>query len=321
MFVSLRRFSTLTTAAITAAALATSAFALDTVKFMVPGPTGGGYDQTARILGKALIEATVAKAVTFENKGGAGGTLGLAQFANSTKGDPNALLIVGAVMVGAVVQNKPQITLEKVTPIARLFSEYNVIAVRNSSTHKTLEDLLVEFKANPSNVKWGGGSKGSVDHIGIAELAGKLNIPIDKVNYIAFGGGGEAVAATLGGHITAITGGYAELSKYIESGQFRVLAVGSPSRMAGVDAPTLKERGLDMTIGNWRGVYGAANLTPAQRQEVTEAVLAATGTKVWKESLQANAWLPSFISGDDFAEFVEDEHSRLRDMLSEVGLL
>lgn len=319
MFVSLRQFSILTATVLTL--LTASAFALDTVKFMVPGPTGGGYDQTARILGKALIEAKAAKAVTFENKGGAGGTLGLAQFANSTKGDPNALLIVGAVMVGAVAQNKPPITLEHVTPIARLFNEYNVIAVRNASTYKTLDDLLAEFRANPSNLKWGGGSKGSVDHIGIAELAGKLNIPIDKVNYIAFGGGGEAVAATLGGHVTAITGGYAELSKYIESGQFRVLAVGSPTRIAGVDAPTLKEQGLDMTIGNWRGVYGAANLTPAQRQEVTDAVLAATNTKVWKESLQANAWLPTFISGDEFARFVEDEHSRLRDMLIKVGLL
>ncbi|GAB3386422.1 tripartite tricarboxylate transporter substrate binding protein [Azotobacter armeniacus] len=321
MFVSFRRFSAFTTAAITAAALATSAFALDTVKFMVPGPAGGGYDQTARIFGKALIEAKAAKAVTFENKGGAGGTLGLAQFANSTKGNPNALLIVGAVMVGAVAQNKPPITLEHVTPIARLFNEYNVIAVRKASPNKTLDDLLAEFKANPSSVKWGGGSRGSVDHIGIAELAGKLNIPIDKVNYIPFGGGGEAVAATLGGHITAITGGYAELSPYIESGQFRVLAVGSPTRIAGVDAPTLKERGLDMTIDNWRGVYGAADLTPAQRQEVTDAVLAATNTKVWKENLQANVWLPSFISGDDFAKFVEDEHSRLRDMLIKVGLL
>ncbi|TBW11873.1 tripartite tricarboxylate transporter substrate binding protein [Azotobacter chroococcum subsp. isscasi] len=319
MFVSLRRFGALTVTALSL--LATSALALDTAKFMVPGPSGGGYDQTARLLGKALIEAKAARAVTFENKGGAGGTLGLAQFANSTRGNPNALLIVGAVMVGAVVQNRPPITLEHVTPIARLFHEYNVIAVRSASPHKTLDDLLTEFKANPSSVKWAGGSKGSVDHIGIAELAGKLNIPIDKVNYIAFGGGGEAVAATLGGHVTAITGGYAELAKYIESGQFRVLAVGSPSRIAGVDAPTLKERGLDMTIDNWRGVYGAAGLTPAQRQEVTDAVLAATNTEAWKESLQANAWLPSVISGDDFAKFVEDEHSRLRDMLIKAGLL
>lgn len=321
MFASFRRLSTYTAVALTAAALATPAFALDTVKFMAPGSTGGGYDQTARTLGKALIEAKVAKTATFENKGGAGGTLGLAQFANSTKGDPNALIVIGAVMVGGVVQNKPQITLENVTPIARLFTEYNVIAVRKESTHKTLADLLAEFKAKPSSVKWGGGSKGSVDHIGIAELAGKLNVPVDKVNYIAFGGGGEVVAATLGGHITAITGGYAELSKYIESGQFRVLAVGSPTRIAGINAPTLKEQGLDMTIGNWRGVYGAANLTPAHRKELTDAVMAATRTKVWKDNLQTNAWSPNVTTGDDFAKFVDDEHARLRAMLVKVGLL
>lgn len=321
MFASFRRFSACTAAAITAVALTAPAFALDTVKFMAPGSTGGGYDQTARLLGKALIEAKVAKTATFENKGGAGGTLGLAQFANSTKGDPNALIVIGAVMVGGVVQNKPQITLANVTPIAQLFTEYNVIAVRKDSQQKTLGDLLAEFKANPSSVKWGGGSKGSVDHIGIAELASRLNIPVDKVNYIAFGGGGEVVAATLGGHITAITGGYAELSKYIESGQFRVLAVGSPTRIAGVNAPTLKELGLDMTIGNWRGVYGAANLTPAHRKELTDAVVAATRTKVWKDSLQTNAWSPNVMTGDDFAKFVDDEHARLRAMLLKVGLL
>ena len=86
MFALFRRFSRCMAIAITAAALATPALALDTVKFMAPGSVGGGYDQTARELGKAMIEAKVAKSVTFENKGGAGGTLGLAQFANSTKG-------------------------------------------------------------------------------------------------------------------------------------------------------------------------------------------------------------------------------------------
>ena len=249
--------------ALAIAAIAAPAFALDNVKFMAPGSTGGGYDQTARTLGKALIEAKLAKGATFENKNGAGGTLGLAQFANGTKGDVNALMVMGAVMVGGVVQNKPQITLSNITPVARLFTEYNVIAVRKDSPHKSLQDLLKDFKTNPASVKWGGGSKGSVDHIGIAQIASNVGVPVDKMNYIAFGGGGEVVAATLGGHITAITGGYAELSKYIESGQFRVLAVGSPTRLAGVNAPTLKEQGLDMTIGNWRGVYGAAGVTPA----------------------------------------------------------
>jgi putative tricarboxylic transport membrane protein len=307
--------------AITAAALTTPAFALDTVKFMAPGSVGGGYDQTARDLGKALIEAKAAKAVTFENKGGAGGTLGLAQFANSTKGDPNALLVVGAIMVAGIEQNKPQITLKDVTPIARLFTEYNVIAVRKESEFKTLEDLLKAFKEKPSSITWGGGSKGSIDHIGIADLAGKMDIPVNKVNYVAFAGGGEVVAQVLGGQIKVITGGYAELGQYIKNGQFRVLAIGAPERVEGIDAPTLKEKGYDVIIGNWRGVYGAANLTPEQRKEVTDAVLAAAKSKVWQDNVKTNAWSPSILTGDEFGKFVDAEHVRLHAMLVEVGLI
>nr|WP_314530682.1 tripartite tricarboxylate transporter substrate-binding protein [uncultured Pseudomonas sp.] len=306
---------------LTTAVLATPAFALDTVKFMAPGSVGGGYDQTARILGKAMVEAGTAKSVTFENKGGAGGTLGLAQFANSTKGDPNALLVVGAIMVAGIEQNKAQISLKDVTPIARLFTEYNVLAVRKESPYKTLDDLIKEFKAKPTSVTFGGGSKGSIDHIGIAELAGKLDIPVNKVNYVAFAGGGEVVAQALGGQIKVITGGYAELGQYIKNGQFRVLAIGAPNRVEGIDAPTLKESGYDVTIGNWRGVYGGANLTAEQRTQVTEAVVAATKSKVWQDNVQTNAWSPSILTGDEFGKFVEEEHVRLRAMLVKVGLL
>ncbi|MEJ8848447.1 Bug family tripartite tricarboxylate transporter substrate binding protein [Variovorax rhizosphaerae] len=308
-------------AVVTAFATMVSAHALETVRFMAPGSPGGGYDQTARTLGKALQEAGVAKSAMYDNKNGAGGTIGLAQFANGSKGDVNALCVMGAIMVTGIVQNKPQITLANVTPIARLYTEYNVIAVRKDSPHKTFADLMADFKKNPSSVKWGGGSKGSVDHIGTAELAAAAGVPIARLNYIPFGGGGEVVSATLGGHISAITGGYAELSKYIEGGQFRVIAVGSPTRMPGVDAPTLKEAGYDIQIGNWRGVYGAANLTPAQRKELTDAVLAATKTKGWQEAVKANAWSPSVITGDDFAKFVDEEHTRLRAVMTTVGLI
>ncbi|EJM21524.1 hypothetical protein PMI22_01875 [Pseudomonas sp. GM21] len=321
MFALFRRLNFAAAVAITAAALSTPAMALDTVKFMAPGSVGGGYDQTARELGKAMIEAKVAKSATFENKGGAGGTLGLAQFANSTKGEVGALLVVGAIMVAGIEQNKPQITLKDVTPIARLFTEYNVIAVRKESDFKTLEDLLKAFKDKPTSITWGGGSKGSVDHIGIAELAGKMDVPVNKVNYVAFGGGGEVVAQALGGQLKVITGGYAELGQYIKSGQFRVLAIGAPERVAGIDAPTLKEKGYDVIIGNWRGVYGAAGLSPEQRQELTDAVVTATKTQSWQDNLNTNAWSPSVLTGDAFGKFVDEEHVRLRAMLVNVGLL
>jgi putative tricarboxylic transport membrane protein len=321
MFALFRRFNYVAAVAITAAALSTPAMALDTVKFMAPGSVGGGYDQTARELGKALIEAKVAKSATFENKGGAGGTLGLAQFANSTKGERDALLVVGAIMVAGIEQNKPQITLKDVTPIARLFTEYNVIAVRKESDFKTLEDLLKAFKDKPTSITWGGGSKGSVDHIGIAELAGKMDIPVNKVNYVAFAGGGEVVAQALGGQIKVITGGYAELGQYIKNGQFRVLAIGAPERVPGIDAPTLKEKGYDVIIGNWRGVYGAADLSPEQRKELTDAVVTASNSQSWKDNIQTNAWSPSVLTGDEFGKFVDEEHVRLHAMLVKVGLL
>jgi putative tricarboxylic transport membrane protein len=320
MLTSLRRALSFAAAA-AAFSLTTPVHALDTVKFMAPGSVGGGYDQTARILGKALIEAGAAKSVTFENKGGAGGTLGLAQFANSTKGDPNSLLVVGAIMVTAVEQNKPQITLKAVTPIARLFTEYNVFAVRKDSKYQTLKALLTDFQAKPLSIRWGGGSKGSIDHIGVAELAGKMGIAVNKVNYVAYAGGGEVVAATLGGSIDVITGGYAELAPYVQSQQLRLLAIGAPERVPGIDAPTLKAEGYDVIIGNWRGVYGAANLTPEQRQQVTDAVLAASNSKVWQDNVKINAWSPSVLTGDDFGKFVDEEHERLRAMLVKVGLL
>lgn len=304
--------------AITAAA---PAMALDVVRFMAPGSPGGGYDQTARTLGKGLVEVGAAKNITYDNRNGAGGTLGLVQFVNSTRGDVNALCVMGAIMVTGIVQNKPMITLANATPIARLFTEYNIIAVRKESPYQSFADLMAEFKKNPAAVKWGGGSKGSVDHIGTAELAGVAGVPVARVNYVPFGGGGEVIAATLGGHISVITGGYAELSKYVESGQFRVLAVGSPTRLPGVEAPTLREAGYNVEIGNWRGVYGAANLTAAQRKELTDAVLAATKSKSWQDALKANAWTPSVMTGDEFSRFVDEEHVRLRNLMTTVGLI
>ncbi|SOY61673.1 conserved exported hypothetical protein [Cupriavidus taiwanensis] len=296
------------------------ASAMDTAKIMVPGSPGGGYDQTARTLGKALQESGQAKGATYENKPGAGGTLGLAQFVNSSKSDPNAICIMGAIMVTGVVQNNPPITLANATPIAKLFTEYNVIAVNKASQFRNLADLMAAFKKDPASVKWGGGSKGSTDHIGVAELARTIGVPSNKINYIPFGGGGEGTAAMLGGHISVITGGYSELAKYIESGQMRALAVTSPERLAGVQTPTLKEQRVNVVIGNWRGVYGAPGLKPEQQKALADAVVAATKTKIWQDTVKANQWTAEVITGEAFGKFVESEHARLRTILADVGL-
>ncbi|UUX96885.1 Bug family tripartite tricarboxylate transporter substrate binding protein [Aquabacterium sp. J223] len=298
-----------------------SARAAANLKVMIGANPGGGYDQTGRGIGKALQEAGVAGSVTYENKGGAGGTIALAQFANAAKGDPNALLVVGAIMVGAIVQNKPPITLAQVTPIARLFAEYNVFVVPAASPIRTMREVVEQMKKEPASVKWGGGSRGSVDHISVAMIARENAVDVAKVNYVPFKGGGEAVAAVLGGHVTCCTSGLAEMDEFIRTGKLRAIAVTAPQRLKGVAIPTLKEQGIDVEIGNWRGVYGAAGITPEQRRALIDGVARAVKTKAWAETLEKNNWTPALMTGDEFGGFVDNDHARLRALMLKLGML
>ena len=201
-----------------AGALPMPAFAAANIKMMIPANPGGGWDGTGRELGKAILDAKAADTVQYENKGGAAGVIGLAQFVNASKGDANALLMTGAVMLGGIITSKPAVGLEKATPIARLTSEYNVFVVPAESPLKTMKDVVEQMKKDPGSVKWGGGSKGSTEHISASMLAQKVGVDPKKVNYVAFRGGGEATAAILGGNVTVGGSGYSEFAEYIKAG-------------------------------------------------------------------------------------------------------
>lgn len=307
--------------ALLALAIGGPAQAGDNLKIMIGANPGGGYDQTGRGIGKALQEAGIADSVTYENKGGAGGTIGLAQFANASKGDGNSMLVVGAIMVGAIVQNKPPVTLANVTPVARLLAEYNVFVVPAASPIKSMKDVVEQMKKDPASVKWGGGSKGSIDHVSVAMIAREAGVDVAKMNYVPFKGGGEAVIAILGGHVTVGTSGLAELEEFIKAGKLRPIAITSSQRLKGVNVPTLKEQGIDVEIFNWRGVYGAAGITPEQRKKLIDGVTKATRTKAWAETLEKNNWTPSLLTGDEFGKFVDDDHARMRALMVKLGML
>src|SRR5512140_214362 len=115
------------------------ALASANMKMMIPANPGGGWDTTGRALGKALQDAGVAASVTYENKGGAAGALGLAQFVNASKGDPNALMVMGAVMLGGIITGKPPVSLSQATPVARITSEYNGFVLPANSPFKTMD--------------------------------------------------------------------------------------------------------------------------------------------------------------------------------------
>src|SRR5512144_1994932 len=251
------------------------------LKMMIPANPGGGWDTTGRALGKALQEAGAASTVSYDNKGGAAGALGLAQFVNGSKGDPNALMVMGAVMVGGIITGKPPVNLSQATPLARLTSEYNVFVLPANSPLQSMKDVVEQLKKDPGSVKWGGGSRGSTEHIAAAMIAREVGVDPAKINYVAFRGGGEATAAILGGNVTVGGSGYSEFAEYISAGKMKAIAVTSPQRLKGIDVPTLKEQGINVELGNWRGVYGAPGINAEQRKSLTDMVLKAIKTKSW----------------------------------------
>jgi putative tricarboxylic transport membrane protein len=177
------------------------------------------------------------------------------------------------------------------------------------------------MKKDPGSVKWGGGSRGSTEHIAAAMIARDVGVDAAKINYVPFRGGGEATAAILGGNVTVGGSGYSEFQQYIESGKMRAIAVTSPTRLKGVNVPTLKELGINVEIGNWRGVYGGPGITPEQRKALIEMIVKATKSKAWAEAMEKNQWTPALMVGQEFEDFVDREFASLRATMVKSGMI
>jgi len=295
-----------------------AAAAQPSLKMMIPANPGGGWDQTGRNLAGAMQSARLVSGVQFENKGGAAGAIGLAQFVNSAKGDPNAVMMGGMVMVGGTYLQKSPVTLAQVTPVARLTSEWEVIVVPANSPHKTMADLVTAFKADPGKISWGGGSAGGTDHILAGLIAQAVGVDAKRVNYVPFKGGGEAVAAIIGGHVTTGVSGIGEFAEHGKSGKMRALAVSAPSRTDGV--PSLKEQGIDVVLGNWRAIFAAPGISAAQRDALVKLVQDATNTPSWKSTLEKMGWSGEFLAGEPFKTFLEEDSRRIAGIIDSLGI-
>lgn len=303
-----------------AAAIALPAYAAD-YTIIAPAAPGGGWDQTARSLQSSLQEEGISGNVQVQNVPGAGGAIGLAQFVNQNKGNPNALIVGGYVMVGALLTNKSAVTLNDVTPIARLTGEYEAIVVPASSDIKTLADLVAKLKENPGAVSWGGGSAGGTDHIAVGLIAKASGVDPTKINYVAFSGGGEALAAILGGQVTAGVSSYSEFESQVKSGTLRLLAVSSEERLDGIDAPTLKEAGTDVVIQNWRMVAAAPGLSAEQVAAIGADFDKLEKSKTWQDTMKTKGWADTYLAGDDFKTQLDKDVASTEAILKEIGLV
>lgn len=297
-----------------------SALAVDNLKMLVPAAPGGGWDQTGRGLAQTMQANSIVKHIQIDNKPGASGIIGLAQFVNSAKGDPNAVMMGGSVMVGGIALSKSPVSLTQLTPIARLSGEYDALVVPANSPIKSLKDLIEQFKANPGSVAWGGGGVGGTDHIIVAMIAQATGVDVSKVNYVTFAGGGEAQVAILGGHVTVGVSGVSEFASQIANGKLRPLAVTSGKRLPGIDAPTLKEQGVNVELANWRAIFAAPGISEAQKKDMMAVVDKAVRTKSWQDLLAKNGWTDMYMSGDAFKQYLEQEIKQTEKIINGLGL-
>ena len=299
---------------------AAASFPTGALNVMAPASPGGGWDGTARAM-QPILAKTSGQTVQVYNVSGAGGTVGLAQFVSEAKGNPHELMVGGLVMVGAIQTNKSPVNLSQVTPLALLTAEAEAIAVPADSKYENLQQLIDDFKADPTAISWGGGSAGGTDHILVGLIAKEVGVDPAQINYIAHSGGGEATAAILSGAVSAGVSGVSEFADQVESGAMRLLAVSSEERVEGVDAPTIKEAGVDVALINWRAVFGPPDLTPEERDAVVAEIQEMHDSAEWQQALEANGWSDFFKPGDEFATFLNEEITRIEGVLKDIGLV
>jgi putative tricarboxylic transport membrane protein len=297
-----------------------SAQAPAALQMFIPAAPGGGWDQTGRAIELAMRTDGLVKEFRFEHAPGAGGAVGLPRFLAARKGQGDALLVGGMVMVGALVANKSPVSMRDLTPVARLTGEFEVVVVNAASPLKSMPDLVNMFKTDPGKVSWAGGSAGGTDHILAGMIAKAVGVDPRRVSYVAYAGGGPAQAALLGNQVTCGVSGYGEFAEQIKAGKLRALAISSGQPLAGVAIPTLKAQGIDVELANWRGVFGAPGLSAAQQGALVGLIERMVQGPTWQAELKKRDWAGIFLAGAAFGKFIDSEIARITGILRELGL-
>ena len=292
---------------------------LGRLEIVAPAAPGSGWDQTARAVQGSFEAEDLARSVEVTNVEGASGTVALAQLAPQ-KGKKDVLMASGLAMMSGIISNGTDVTLDDLTPIARLIGEYEAIVTPKDSKYADVESLFKAIKADPKSVTIGGGSAGSADHIYIGLLAQHFGVAPADVNYIPYSGGGEATTALLGGKVDAGIAGISEFAEQIESGNLNGLLVSSGedvgiefAQMAGDIDPSLE-------FQNWRSLMAPADLPGDLEQQYVDAVTEMHDSESWAKALETNGWTDNFLAGEEFGSWLKEENPRVQGVLDDLGL-
>ncbi len=293
------------------------------VHFLIPGGAGGGWDGTARGVGKALMDAGIVKHASFENMSGGGGGKALNHLISTARRQQGTLMVNSTPIIIRSLQGVFPQSFRDTTPIASVIADYAAFVVPTESRYQSWKAVIDDFKKDPMSVKIAGGSvKGSMDHLVPAmaiEAAG--GDPL-KLVYVPYDAGGKAMAGLLAGDTQVLSTGFSEALGLSRQGEVRILAVTSEKRLSQApEVPTLMELGYDVSFANWRGFFGPPKL-PGEKAAGYQAMLAKMyATPEWEKIRTNRGWQDLYKPGAEFVDFLENQEKAIGGMMKKLGFL
>ena len=289
------------------------------IEFIVHTGPGGGADVLARFISQLVDREKLAPVrMQVNNKPGGNGVTAMS-YVVEKKGDMHAIAIfTGNWMSNPLLQAEARNTVKDMTAIARLVIEPAVIVVKSDAPYKTLADFIDGAKKAPGQLKQSGGSITARDNV-VRQLLMKSTGA--NWAYISFPGGGERIAALLGGHVTMMVLEPQEAGEHIRSGSMRVLAQVSEKRLPGFpNVPTLKEAGFNVpNVAQVRGVLAPPGLTPEVVAYYEDLFLRVSRSAAWKKYLDENQFEDGFQKSVELSKFFDEYTNQMRGILKEAG--
>ncbi len=293
------------------------------VEIIVGTGAGGGQDKTARTLNRLLADKRLVETpITVVNKPGGGGAVGWA-YLNQHAGDAHYVEIANTTLLTNQINGRSAVGYADITPLAMMYSESVALSVRTESPLITGKDLIERLKKDSASVSASvGSSAGGPNHIAFALIAKAAGGDVKKLKTVVFQGGGEAVTATLGGHVDLISSAANNVIPFLAAGKMRVLGVTAPQRLTGAlaNVPTWKEQGIDVRITNWRLLAGPKGMTVAQIAYWDGVIARLARTDEWKKDLDNNVFEDMYMNSETAKRYLKTEFEQFHSALTEVGL-
>jgi putative tricarboxylic transport membrane protein len=289
------------------------------VRLVAPAEPGSGWDLTARTVADVLEkEKLIDHPLPVENRAGATGAVWLSQMVNDYKGEDDVIAVTSTPIMSNYLRGDSDYEYTDVTMIARFITEYYMVAVAADSEYQNLEDLLNAVKENPGAVPIGAAGD---DRLPFALLVQEAGGNPEEINFVAYEGGGEQIAALLNGDIAAATAGVSEFRGQIEAGDLRGLAVLRDERMDPPldDMPTAPEEGYDVTLDNWRGFYGPPEMPEEAVTYWEDTLQKMVQTEAWKKAAEKNQWETTYMKDEEMRAYLKKTYGEIRRAMEATG--